>query len=159
MKKLTLVLIAVVLTSLTLAPAQRPGIPGSMAGQIKGAEAKIAANPEGAMKDIQDNLGKYSSADLPKALYVLGRAEVGMAAKSQGAAKVKVLQDGALDLMRVATYFPYAPEAAPALLEAAKAMALTGDKTAALNLLDAVSTRYKDSDAAKKADAEKAKLE
>ncbi|MFB3890978.1 MAG: tol-pal system YbgF family protein [Phycisphaerae bacterium] len=154
MKRFTIILAASLLAAIALAPAQTkappPVVAPPMTGQLTSLDNALKQGEfDKVIKDVDATLVRYNSMDLPRALWLRGRARQMQAEKTaDAAAKKALLLQAGLDLMRVATFFPYSNEAGPALVETGKVLAAAGDKTAALNALDAAMSRYQGAQAA-----------
>jgi len=163
MRKFAIVLSAAILASIALAPAQtKPmeiSIAPSQASQLSVCEKLLKdGNADKAFTDIQKNLLNYNSIDLPRALYVEGKAKAAMAEKAAGDAKKKLHAEAALDFMRVVTFFPYAAEAGSSLVETGSALKAMGDNASAAAAWDAAISKYPNSPAQAEAQGLMAKL-
>jgi TolA-binding protein len=103
---------------------------------------------------VEGRLAGFSAADLPAALYFLGRAEMELAGKETNAdIACETLLRAGLNLMRVVANFPdsqYAPEA---LYSAGELNQRLGNRAAAKAAYEAVVKRYGQSASAEKAAA------
>ena len=152
MKKFTFILTASLLALIAVAPGQpkppppMPVIAPPMTGQLTALEGTLKSGEyDKVIKDIDATLLKYNAQDLAKALFLRGQAKALLAGKTaDAAAKKTLLLQGGVDLMRVATFYPYSPEAGPALVETGKVLTAAGDKAAALNAYEAAISRYAD---------------
>ena len=139
---------------LAQSPAQpKAATPTTMAVHLKQVEGLLkGGNADRALADIQANLSKYTTVELAEALSLRARAKVMLAEKASDAAgKNKLLLEGALDYLRVATFFSYSPEAADSMYQASKACAAAGDVAGARSALEQVIARFPDSDVCKQA--------
>ena len=153
MKRLTWISMAIVLSAACLAmgqPKAPPALPAgtmSFMGQLTAARTTVDKDPAAVLKDVNTNLLKYPNIELPIALYLKGKAQAALAMKEKDPVKTAMLRQAALDFVKVATFFPYSPDAPPAMLEAAKALDATGDeadKAGAQALVDLKASRYTD---------------
>ncbi len=90
----------------------------------------------------------YPRALVPKALLVLARAQMQLAANSTGTSRRKYLLAGGLDLMRLVAYYPASVYVGEALLEAGRVNQAMGNNWAASNAYRAAIKRNPDSPAA-----------
>lgn len=107
-----------------------------------------------AVPQLQAKLRSYAERDLPRALLLLGKAQVRMAQKAAAAAARALLEQGGLNCMRVAVFFPDAPQAAEALYLAGSANALLGNSAAAQKAFRRVIEQYGSSEFARAAQAD-----
>lgn len=160
MKKLSWTGAAMLLAAASLTPAQPrppsapPGPPSQMGPLSAAKDALGRGEADKVVKDIQALLLKCPSNELSMALTLKAKAQGMLASKADGEAKKKLLRLAALDFLKVSTFFPYAPEAPSAMLEAAAAMKAAGEPDGARALLELCAARYGDTDAG----AEAAKL-
>lgn len=108
---------------------------------------------------VQPTLTRLTSADLPAALYMLGRAQLELAgqAPDEKDARKLVLVAG-LNLMRVVVFFPDGQEAPHALLLAGQANEKLGNYAAARSAYAAVIRRFSATPAAESAQAAMARI-
>ncbi len=95
----------------------------------------------------------YSRAMVPKALLVLARAQMQLAANSTDDTRRKYLLGAGLDLMRLVAYYPASTHVSEALLEAGRVNQAIGNNWAASNAYRAAIKRNPDSLVAKTARA------
>lgn len=152
MRKLSLIVTLAILSGISLLDAQtrpNPAGPASMSGQLSAAAGQLAnGEAEKVIKDIQSNLLKYNNQDLATALFLQGKARAMLAGKADAKSKSTLFLQAALDFMKVSTFFPYAPEAAPAMAQAAEALKSAGDRDSAEKVLQEMKVRYTDKAAA-----------
>ncbi|HOD82845.1 MAG: hypothetical protein BWX88_04443 [Planctomycetes bacterium ADurb.Bin126] len=155
------------------APARAPGTgpktPGGNGGKpaLSGAEGEVLARIQAAetlirpgqkpdllqssLQTLQQNLRRCTESDLPRALFLMGKAEI-LLAETAGSDKQRALYvNGGLNCMRVVAHFPDAVEASEALLLAGKANLAIGNQQAAQAAFNQVVKRYGDSQAAQEA--------
>lgn len=103
---------------------------------------------------IKKNLNVFRTADLPSALYLLGRAQSELAKREKDpkAARELLLRAG-LNLMRTVVFFPASDEAPHALLSAGEVNERLGNLTAARSAFSAVVSGFSGSPAAEQATA------
>lgn len=87
--------------------------------QLKVLASQVEIEPAKALATLDANLRAYSSAELPKALLLRGRAQLQLAAQASPKARRPLLLQAGLNFMRVAAFYPAAAEAAEALYRAA----------------------------------------
>jgi len=142
-------------------PATRPDVSGNgpppavgdLDQQLKGAAVILLRDPAAALAGIEENLDRYSPAQLSRALLLAGKAQVALAEKAEGEPKTRLLLKGGLNFMRVWTYYPGAPEAPEALYLAGKVNASlpSPNLAAARAAYQRVRTMYRKSPFAQKA--------
>jgi hypothetical protein len=161
MRKLSLTLVLAMLSGISLLDAQTKTLPplpgqGSQAGQLSAAAASLTkGEAEKVFKETQANLLKYNNQDLATALFLQGKARAMMAGKADAKNKQKLFLQAALDFMKVSTFFPYAPEAGPAMAEASKALTAAGDQASAEKVLRELQVRYADAGTGEKESSDK----
>ena len=155
------------------APARAPGAAKTAAGNggktpgLTGAEgdvqraiqaAETLVRPgqkadllESSLRTLQENLRRCTEGDLPRALLLIGKAQILLAETAGPDQKRALYVNGGLNCMRVAAHFPDAVEAGEALLLAGKANLAIENKNAAQAAFQEVVKRYADSQAAKEA--------
>jgi len=109
---------------------------------------------EDALAKLQGGMKRYPDSQLPQAMLFCGKAQLLLAQSAAGGAKMALLLDAGLDLMRVVAYYGDAPEAGEALYLAGKVNAALGNGGAARAAYEEVVNRYGDSEAAQQAQAE-----
>jgi TolA-binding protein len=107
-------------------------------------------------REIQGALGRYTRAELPGALCLLGKAHLAMAEKAKGADRETLLARAGLSFMRVWVYFPESREAAESLMGAGTANERLGNRGAARAAYEGVVSRFS-GEAAHRAVVEQAK--
>ena len=102
-----------------------PSAPSAPATPFSAMEVLLESGKAGkALAIIEANLAGYPRHHLPAALLLRGRAQARMAENASGEKKTKLLLQAGLNLMRVASEFPAAPEASEALLSAGRIHAM-----------------------------------
>jgi len=107
---------------------------------------------------LEDSLDRFSEAQLPEALLMLGKARIGLAPIGDPDTKGRLIPAG-LSLMRVWVYWPDSPQAPEALLLAAVVNRRLGNTKAAALACRRLIADYPGTSWAKRAEAELAKLE
>ncbi len=124
--------------------------------QFRSLEGMIArGKADLALVTLQKNLraGRYKEADLPYAFYYAGEARRKLAADADGEDRRRLLLSAGLDYMRVAACFASHPPAAESLRRAGDVHVSLGNVRSARLAYQAVTRRYPNSDAARKAKA------
>jgi TolA-binding protein len=133
------------------------GFSSSASPSLKALEAQIQqGQADKVAKEVQGALGRYTRAELPGALCLLGKARLAMAEKAKGADREKLLAQAGLSFMRVWVYFPESREAAESLMGAGTANERLGNPGAARAAYEDVVSRFS-KDAAHRAVVEQAK--
>lgn len=124
--------------------------------QLQGAGVLLEQDrAEEALRSVRDNLSNYTPAQLSQGLLIAGKARLALAEEAPAATKRDLLLQAGLDLMRIATYYPEAAEAAEALylVGTIHEQLSPPNRTAATNAYVAVTERYPNSAWAQKARA------
>ncbi len=122
----------------------RPPPNGQAAAQLKLASLSVQAGRlRDAVGQLQPYLKQFSAADLPKALYLLGEAQLGLARSEKDASAArKLLVEAGLNFMRVAALHPDAPETPAALLGAGEVNERLGNEQAARLAYSLIGARH-----------------
>jgi TolA-binding protein len=142
-------------------PVSPPPVNGQTAVLLRQARLALKADEHAAAAGyIQPRLKQFSSGELPTALHLLGKAQLGMASTEQDAERARRLRLRAgLNLMRVYAGFPDSEEAVESLLLAGRACEQLGNESAAKAVYDDILKRFADTPAAESAREARKRIE
>ena len=133
----------------------RPETPpvGSANAQLRLASLSLKQGRyEQVVRQLQPRMKKFTVADLPSAMLLLGRAKLGLSKQKQDkSAAEKLLLEAGLDLMRVVVFFGSSDEAPYALFLAGQVNERLGNAEAAKAAYSTVANRFAKSPATKEA--------
>jgi predicted negative regulator of RcsB-dependent stress response len=116
-------------------------------------QGRLPAQPQEVLDEVRASLALYSADALPDALLLVARAQVALAQEASDAYRKMLLEDAALEAMKVYVNYAPSPKAGQSLLLAGDAMAALGNQQAARKAYEKVVKEFKQSDSAAAAQA------
>ncbi len=118
---------------------------GSLAGQLRGVAVLVETDPGKALASLDENLTRYTAADLPLALLLRGKALQALGGQGGDDARGQLLRAGVC-YMQVWVHFDASNEAPEALYRAGTVNAAIGNGRAAWKAYQKVVEEYPDSE-------------